>query len=167
MPKQRKPQRVKPVPIGSGPMTITLGSIRNTEATLRWQGAQWWIAANFSASVGLLFAILAATATWQFLVFAFASTLVSSLDFEWYSVLRRDGKLLNFWNTKLVEHEEANGIEGGVQIFTSPDYQKLSDSRVRLQRKLERITVVFIYTWAIVAIMLFTWALANLKGVVQ
>lgn len=150
--------------MGSGPTGIMLASIRNTEAYLRWQGAQWAIALNLSASVALMYQMFSKPETPEFFTLAFACGCVAGLNFEWYTVLRRDGKLLGFWNAKLTEHEVANGIEGGAIVFTSSLYQQLANSRNSLQRTLERVTVGFIFGWAVVTIALFTWALATLKG---
>lgn len=141
-------------PISSGPIVIALASIRNTEAYLRWQGAQWSIALNLTGFVALLYRIILIPGT-------------AELDVEWYSVLRRDGKLLDFWNKKFTEHERRNTIRGGIRLFTSAEFKKLSSSRDRLQRKLERITVVFIGGWSIASVVFFTLACIALKGVVR
>lgn len=151
-------------PINSGSMLIALASFRNTEAQLRWQGAQWVTALNLSAFVALMYQMLSTPKTPEFFVLAIGCGAIGALDFEWYNVLRRDGKLLNFWNTKLREHEDANGTRGGVQVFTCQEYESLANARTRLQRMLERLTVWFIFGWSITAIVLFTWAIATWKG---
>lgn len=157
--QQAKDQTPKPIPIGSGPMAIALASIRNTEAYLRWQGAQWVIALNLSSIVAVLYRFISKPETPELFVLAVGCVVIATLDYEWYNVLRRDGRLLALWSTKFTEHESANGIDGGVKVFTSPEYTGLSSSRDRLQRRLERITVGFIIIWAAAAIAIFTWAL--------
>lgn len=157
-------QKPKPVPIGSGPMTIALASIRNMEAYLRWQGAQWVIALNLSAFVALLYRLLAKPEIAEVVVLAIGCAGVASLDYEWYSVVRRNGRLFDFWNRKFREHEEANGIDGGVRIFTSPEYHNLTDARNRLQRRLERISVIFVAGWSAGAIVFLTLAFVTFKG---
>ena len=72
--------------------------------------------------------------------------------------------MADFWNRKFEEHEKANGIEGGVQIFTSDDFHALSGSRERLQRRLERMSVLFMVGWSACAIVLVTLAFVALKG---
>lgn len=150
----------KPVPITSGQLTIALSSIRNMEAYLRWQGAQWVIALNLSALVAVLYRFISKPETPELFVLSVGCAIIAALDYEWYSVLRRDGKLLGLWNAKLVEHEETNGIDGDIEVFTSTEYQQVSSSRERLQRKLERITVGFIIVWATAAVAIFSWSVS-------
>lgn len=154
----------KPTPIGSGPMAISIASIRNMEAFLRWQGAQWVIALNLTAFVALLYRFLAQPDVAELMVLAIGCGGVAVLDYEWYNVVRRNGRLFDFWNRKFQEHEEANGIEGGVQIFTSPEFHSLSGSRERLQRRLERMSALFMIGWSACAIVLVTLAFVALKG---
>lgn len=156
-----KPKRT---PIQAGPMTIALASIRNTEAYLRWQGAQWVIALNLTAFVALLYRLLAKPDIAELVVLAIGCSGVAALDYEWYNVVRRNGRLFDFWNRKFREHEAANGIEGGTLIFTSPEYLSLFDSRERLQRRLERISVLFMAGWSAGAIVLVTLAFVALRG---
>jgi 4-amino-4-deoxy-L-arabinose transferase-like glycosyltransferase len=157
-------QKPKPVPIGSGPMAIALGSIRNTEAYLRWQGAQWVIALNLTALVALLYRFLAKPDIAELVVLAIGCGGVATLDYEWYNVVRRNGRLFDFWNRKFAEHEAVNGIEGGTKIFTANEYQSLIGSRERLQRRLERISVFFMAGWSACAIVLVTLAFVALRG---
>ena len=157
---------VKPVPMASGPVLIALASLRNTEAQLRWQGAQWAITLNVSAMVALMYRLLTIPDSSEIITLAIGCVIVAGLDFVWYNMLRRDGKFLDFWNKKILEHEKANSIDGGMKIFTSSIYQKLSQSRDRLQQRLERITVIFIIAWAVAPIILIVW-LFVLKGGVQ
>lgn len=156
-----------PEPISSGPLSIALASIRNIEAFLRWQGAQWSIALNLSAIVAIMYRVISVdkVEALELFVLAFGCTCGALLDFEWYSTLRRNGKLFDFWNRKLTEHERRNEIRGGMKLFTSREYQRLASSRDRLQRRLERISVFFIILWAVAAVAFLTLAVStNLKG---
>lgn len=157
------PER-KATPIASGSMAIALASIRNAEAYLRWQGAQWVIALNLSAFVALLYRLLAKPDIAEIIVLAIGCIGVASLDYEWYSVVRRNGRLFDFWNRKFEEHERLNGIDGGITVFTAPEYHNLSGSRERLQRRLERISVIFVVGWSAGAIVFITLAFVALKG---
>lgn len=153
--------------ISSGPMSIALASIRNAEAYLRWQGSQWSIALNLSAIVAIMYRIITAEriGTAELFILAFGCASIALLDVQWYSVLRRNGRLFDFWNRKLKEHERRNGIRGGMKLFTSHEYDRLTRARDRLQRRLERICVVFIALWAVSAVVLLTLASsAILKG---
>ncbi len=150
--------------ISSGPLSIALVSIRNTEAYLRWQGAQWSIALNVSGLVALLYRLISSPGMPELFVLSFCCGIAAALDIEWYSVLRRDGRLFDFWSRKFAEHERRNGIRGGMELFMSAEYARLSSSRDRLQRKLERITVVFIGVWATATVVFFTLACVALKG---
>ena len=94
MSESEHPERPKSVPIGSGPMAISLASIRNMEAFLRWQGAQWVIALNLTAFVALLYRFLARPDVAEMLVLAIGCGGVAVLDYEWYNVVRRNGRLL-------------------------------------------------------------------------
>lgn len=150
----------KPVPMASGPVLIALASLRNTEAQLRWQGAQWAITLNVSALIALAYRVIGDPKVLEFFILVIGCAVVAVLNAVWYNVLRRDGKFLDFWNKKILEHEKANSIDGGMKVFDSTEYAKLSRSRNRLQRRLERLTVVFIYLWTIASVVLLTWTLA-------
>ena len=154
----------KTVPIASGSMAIALASIRNMEAYLRWQGAQWVIALNLTAFVALLYRFLAKPDVPEMIVLAIGCGGVAVLDYEWYNVVRRNGRLFDYWNRKFKEHEELNGIDGGLRIFTALEYDNLSGSRERLQRRLERLSVLFMAGWSVCAIVLVTLAFVYLKG---
>ena len=164
---EEKSTGIKPVPIGSGPMAIALASIRNMEAYLRWQGAQWVIALNLSAFVALLYRLLSKLDTPELIILAIGCIGIAVLNYEWYSVVRRNGRLFDFWNKKFAEHETANGIDGGVTIFTSPEYANLADSRERLQLRLERMSVQFMLGWFTGAVVLVTLAFVNFTGGVR
>jgi len=152
------------VPMSSGPVLIALASLRNTEAQLRWQGAQWSVTLNVSALVALMYRMLSRPELLEFVVLTTGCAIVAGLNFVWYNILRRDGKLFNFWNKKILEHESVNGIDGGIKIFTSDRYQQFSLSRDRLQRRLERVTVALIYVWMMLSVGLLTWTLTLVKG---
>lgn len=147
----------KSVPMSSGPVLIALASLRNTEAQLRWQGAQWAITLNVSAFVALMLRLLADIQPTESLALAIGCVTVAMLNITWYLVLRRDGKLFAFWNKKIFEHEKRNSIDGGTKVFCSTEYRQLSQSRNRLQRILERVTVVFVGIWMLLSIGLLMW----------
>lgn len=142
----------KPVPMSSGPVLIALASLRNTEAQLRWQGAQWAITLNVSAMVALIFRLLVDIKPTEIIALAVGCVTVAMLNVTWYVVLRRDGKFFAFWNKKILEHEKKNGVDGGSKIFCSIEYQRLSRSRTRIQRILERVTIMFIGFWMLFSI---------------
>ena len=130
--KRSKSNTHRTVPMSSGPVLIALASLRNTEAQLRWQGAQWAITLNVSALVTLMYRMLSRPKLMEFVILAIGCTIVAGLNFVWYNVLRRDGKLLDFWNKTILEHEKVNSIDGGIKVFNSTRYQQLSRSRDRL-----------------------------------
>ncbi len=168
IPPDDSPPITEPELISSGPMTIALASIRNAEAYLRWQGAQWSIALNLTGLVAIMYRLISTPKQSEIFVLSVCCAAAAGLSLEWYAVLRRDGRLLNFWNAKLAEHERRNGIKGGMRLFTAVAYQNLTASRGRLQRRLERMTVIFIAVWVVVAIVLLTLAINSvLKGGVQ
>lgn len=68
-------------------------------------------------------------------------------------VLRRDSKHLDLWNDKLDELERINGIEGGVQIFSSRRYRRLRNGRQRLQQRLDFAMVACILGWAVIVLI--------------
>lgn len=154
--------------MSSGPVLIALASLRNTEAQLRWQGAQWAITLNVSALIALAYRVIGDPKILEFVVLVIGCAVVAVLNAVWYNVLRRDGKFLDFWNKKIFEHENLNGVDGGMKVFGSVEYKTLSRSRNRLQRRLERLTVVFIYLWTVASIVLLTWTLTVImKGDIQ
>lgn len=150
--------------MASGPVLIALASLRNTEAQLRWQGAQWAIALNASTIIALAYRVLANPKTLEFWVLLAGCAIVVLLNIIWYNVLRRDGEFLDFWNKKILEHERINGIDGGTKIFGSLEYFQLSRSQNRLQRRLERISIAFIIFWGTAFIGLFVLVFLIPKG---
>lgn len=141
-----------------GSVLIALAGLRNTEAQLRWQGAQWVLALNVSAVAGVMYRLISKSDMAEYFVLSLGCAIIAFLDLEWYSVLRRDGLLLDFWNRAIAELERNTRIDGGMRIFSSEEYQRLARSRRRLQRTLERLTVGFIFTWSAMSIALCTWA---------
>lgn len=148
--------------MASGSVLIALAGMRNTEAQLRWQGAQKVLALNITALAAILYRWLSVPDSTEFFALAFGCAIVALLDYEWYAVLRRDGQLLDFWNQAIInlENEAKFDDAGSFRIFTSDGYARLATSRRRLQRTLERLTVVFIYVWGILSVILCTWAFA-------
>lgn len=165
----KKPPGVvqKSVPMASGSVLIALASLRNTEAQLRWQGAQWAITLNASTIIALAYRVLANPKMLEFVLLVASCVVVVLLNVVWYNVLRRDGEFLDLWNKKILEHEKVNGVDGGTEIFCSVEYRKLSRSRNRLQRRLEHISIAFIIFWVIAFIGLLVSVFLILKGGAQ
>lgn len=67
-----------------------------------------------------------------------------------YAIIR-DGKLFDFWTDTLIDIERANGIEGGVKVFTSERFDKLRGSRNRLQNRLVYAFITCIVLWVVIA----------------
>jgi len=155
-----------PEPIASGPFLIALASIRNTEAILRWQGAQWSMTMNFTAAATVLYRVLSAQPIpiTERLVWSACCITIVILNVQWYNSLRRSGKLFSHWGHALEEHERRNSVCGGVQLFTLPEYHKLANSTDRLQQRLETLTICCICVWATAMVVFFVMATTALPG---
>lgn len=138
---------ISSAPIGSGQAFIALMGARNTEAHLRWSGVQLVIALNLPAIVTVLYRITAKPNPVELATLLFGCAAATILALFWYHVLRRDGRLLNFWNESLQNLEASNEIEGRIKVFTSERYVKLNASQLRLQHRLEIFTRYIIAGW--------------------
>lgn len=134
-------------PIAAGLAFAGLVQTRNTEATLRWLGFQFALGLNIAglASFGLWLLQEPVNPVLAFLLFGCSAALFGNRVY--FTVLARDGKFLGLWNNKGIELEEANGIEGGVKIFSSPEYIDLKSRRPTIQDVLRRTIVTVSMTW--------------------
>jgi hypothetical protein len=155
MPEEKEPP--SPKAIAAGLAFSGLAQIRNMEAQLRWVGFQFALGLNFVGWGGI--------AVWLFqepgkleLLFILAVCLGAVYaNRDHYKILGRDGKFMGIWNEKMVELEEANGIDGGVKIFSSPRYSELKGRTPTIQRTLRKNVVLSTIVWALFALWAFGW----------
>ena len=124
-----------------------LCAVRNTEAHLRWLGAQLGLFLNLPAFAGVGLRLLATSSRWELSLICFGSGVFVFGNFFLLHVLRRDTKQLNFQHDKLAELETTNKIEGGVQIFSSEQYARIRNSKDRLQTRLDVVMIACIVGW--------------------
>ena len=149
--------------IAAGSAFIGLMNARSTEARLRWNGAQIVVLLNIPSLFWMGYILTTRIhAPGTYLVFAVGCALAAILNWQWYAILRRDGKFFEFWNASIQALERANTIEGDVHIYTSFEYDALAKSRHSIQRTLERFAAVVIFVWAGAAIALASWSLAKM-----
>ncbi|MFZ2556185.1 MAG: hypothetical protein WAZ27_04615 [Minisyncoccia bacterium] len=153
--KEAKPT---PKPIASGLAFSGICNVRNTEAHLRWLGAQVSFFLNLPAFAGAVFRLVAKLEVPELVAIAIGGFLLVGANEFLRQFIKRDNKLMDLWNDKLDELERVNGIEGGVQVFSSRRYRRLRTSRTRLQRRLEDAMFVCIVGWGAIAL----WAVAKL-----
>lgn len=142
-----------PKPIAAGLAFSGLLQTRNTEATLRWQGFQFALGLNITGlgAIGLwLFNNNPTTLELQVLLVVCIGAL--SFNRTYFSVLARDGKFMGLWNAKAIELEQVNGIEGGVKIFSSPEYLDLRSREPTIQQVLRRTIIFVSVLWAIYSV---------------
>lgn len=135
--------------IASGLAFAGLAQTRNTEATLRWQGFQFALGLNIAglSGVGIWLLQEPTNLTLAFLLLGCLSALAANRAY--FSVLARDGKFIEVWNDKMIELERANGIEGGVKIFSSPQYLELKTRRPTIQDVLRRTILTVSMAWTV------------------
>ena len=144
-------QKPDPKPITSGLAFSGICNVRNTEAHLRWLGAQLGFFLNLPAFAAVVFRLIMLPAKPELAVIAVGGVLFFIANLFLLQVLRRDTRHLDLWNDKLDELEKVNGIEGGVQIFSSRRYRKLRSGRQRLQRRLDFAMICCMVGWGVVA----------------
>lgn len=127
--------------------------MRNTEAHLRWLGAQLSFFLNFPAFAGAAFRLITPPGPRELALLCVGSVLFAIANFFLFYIIQRDSKHLALWNDKLDEIERVNKIEGGVEIFSSRRYRRMRNSRQRLQRRLEFAMVACIVGWALFAVV--------------
>jgi hypothetical protein len=157
-------ERPAPKPIASGLAFSALCAVRNTEAHLRWLGAQLSVFLNIPGIGGAAFRLIVGPGWLELLVIGVGSAILVGANIFLYFIIQRDGKLLGLWNDKADELETVNGIEGGVQIFSSRRYRRLAASRHRLQRRLEWAMVACIVMWGAIATIAITLFLMKIGG---
>lgn len=159
MTAQARPSPIEkppPKPIASGLAFSALCAVRNTEAHLRWLGAQLSVFLNLPALGGAAFRLILIPGAVELFVIALGSLILAGANAFLHQIIKRDGKLMLLWNDKADELETVNGIEGGVEIFSSRRYRRLASSRLRLQRRLEWAMIACIVMWGVVAAVAFT-----------
>lgn len=136
-----------PKAIAAGLAYSGLCAVRNTEAHLRWLGAQLGFFLNLPAWAGITFRLIAEPKQLELVVLFIGSWFFAVANAFLYEIIKRDSSLMNLWNDKIAEIERVNRIEGDVQIFTSGEYVRLRNSRQRLQVRLQRIMFAGIAAW--------------------
>lgn len=145
--KDESPKKPDPKAIASGLAFSTIGNVRNTEAHLRWLGAQLSFFLNLPAIAAVVFRLITPPETRELAVIVAGGTIIVIANLFLLQVLRRDSKHLDLWNDKLDELERTNGIEGGVEVFSSRRYRRLRNSRQRLQHRLEFAMICCMVGW--------------------
>ena len=138
-----------PKPIASGLAFSGLCSIRNTEGHLRWLGAQVSFFLNPPAYAAFAFRIIQDPGALELVVLLIGSLIFGTATEYLHQIIKRDSKLMEFWNDSITNVERTNKIEGGVEVFTSARYQRLRSSRDRLQRRLESAMLACTIAWAL------------------
>ena len=139
-------------PIAAGLAFSGLVQTRNTEATLRWQGFQFALGLNIAGWSAVGVWLLNSPTTPELL--AMFTVCLGALigNRVYFSVLARDGKFMGIWNTKAIELEQTNGIEGEVEIFSSPEYLNLKSREPTIQQVLRRTIIFASVVWGAYAV---------------
>lgn len=141
-------ERSRPEPITASAAFGALAQVRNMEAQLRWIGFQGVITLNIAGGAGLLI-FLRTNGFFEDLAFGvIAVALAMFFNFIHYKILGRDGKFMELWNKKLIELEQTNGIEGGVQIFASVRHFGLRGRLPTVQEVLRMCVILCACLWA-------------------
>ena len=145
-------EKPTPKPITSGLAFSGVCNVRNTEAHLRWQGAQVSFLLNLPAFAAVAFRLIVPPGIKELALIFAGSFIFAVANLFHLQVIRRDNKHLDLWNDKLDELERMNGIEGGIRVFSSRRYRKLRNGRQRLQSRLDFAMIICIVGWALIAI---------------
>jgi hypothetical protein len=131
----------------------TLGIMRGHEVTMRWEGAKLGMYFNFPGFAGVVSLLIANNSRLTFGLIVVGALFFALLNQYLYKSIRRSGRHFRLWNAKMIELEEKCGIEGGVRIFTSPEYEKLQQDRLKIQDLLLLVTHICIVMWGAVCLM--------------
>jgi hypothetical protein len=148
VPEHEEP-RLPPKAIASGLAFAGLAQVRNMEAQLRWQGFQFALGANIAGWGALGIWLLNTPTRLELLAMVAACLGALFANRVHFSVLARDGKFMGVWNDKAIELENRNGIEGGVKIFSSPEYLELKSRKPTIQQVLRRSIIVSSMIWGV------------------
>ncbi len=141
----------EPKPIAAGLAFNGLVQTRNTEATLRWLGFQFALGANIAGLSAIGIWLLQEPTKQEFIVMFVACLSALTGNRTYFSVLARDGKFMGLWNDKMIQLERANGIEGGVKIFSSQQYLELKSRKPTIQQVLRRSVLIISMIWVVFA----------------
>lgn len=150
--------------IASGLAFNGLISLRNMEGQLRWSGAQLGIILNMTGWATVALRMISWFTTtrnpklpyefyiekWAILIGCLA---FASANFILHEIQKRDTRLMEYWNKCIGDLEKANGIQGGVKVFTTPEYERLQRSRSRISNRLRILSFLSIIIWLIFAIV--------------
>lgn len=131
----------------------TLGIMRGHEVTMRWEGAKLGMYFNFPGFAGVASLLIANNSRLTFGLIVVGALFFALLNQYLYKSIRRSGRHFRLWNAKMIELEAKCGIEGDVKIFTSPEYDKLQQDRLKIQDLLLFVTHVCIVLWAATCLM--------------
>jgi len=145
--KEKQAPAYPPQAITASATYGALAQLRNTEAQLRWIGFQAAVALNVAGGAGLLLYLRADTKELSLILGFIVCAVGLFFNFIHYKILGRDGKFMELWNQKLVELEQANGVEGGVQIFSSVRYLSLRNRWPTIQEVLRFCVLVCMVLW--------------------
>jgi len=145
MPEETKIPDSKP--IASGLAFSALAQTRNTEATLRWLGFQFALGLNIAGLSGVIVWLLQQPSQLVLLFLLVTCLWAVGGNRVYFTVLARDGKFMGLWNEKMIELEQANSIDGGVKIFSSPEYLELKARRPTIQDVLRRTILTISMVW--------------------
>lgn len=146
-------EKPAPKPISSGLAFSGVCNVRNTEAHLRWLGAQLSFFLNLPAWAGIAFRLTSEPKNPELLILVGGGLFFAAANYFLYEVIKRDSRHLDLWNDKLDELERVNGIEGGTEVFSSRRYRRLRGSRQRLQARLQYAMVGSTVMWVLFAIV--------------
>jgi hypothetical protein len=88
---------------------------------------------------------------------AFGSALPIMLNFFWRGMLRRNGLFLEFWNGTLAQIEELHKMDGGIKVFSSPQYLDLRNRGLRFNTLLQWVAIISTVLWGGIAGGAFVW----------
>jgi hypothetical protein len=140
-----------PTQIASGLAFSGLMNVRSTEVALRWDGFRTALQLNMIGLVGIALWLQGERTLYELLLTLVACMNGISWNFFHYKLLGRDGKFLGLWSEKAISLERTNGIQGGVQIFSSQRYDELRNREPTVQYMLRAGSVFFIVSWVMVA----------------
>lgn len=139
-------------PIASGLAFSGLVQTRNTEATLRWLGFQFGLGLNLAGWSAVLVWALQNPTILELAIALLACAGGVTYNRLHFTVVARDGKFMELWNKKALELEEANGVEGDVEIFSSPEHLELNSRQPSIQEVVRRCIIFQGMVWAILAV---------------
>ena len=157
----KKPYGPEVVPkIPAGPALQLLGTLRNAESLERLHRVHLSIVLNMAGlTSAAVFRVFSTPSKPKLYLTVIGGVTAAILNWFWSRRVVRNDDRLGYWNSKIEELERVCGIEGGVAIYTAPEYQVLRTASLRSRVGWRLLVIGFIVMWVWISFLALLAAL--------